>query len=96
MASGVGITFHTQMISHIAKAAYTNQPGNFEPQQALAQVQAEYGVTAPPQQAYAEGVTAVPNGPTPIPIASAAVVVILGILMTGVSLGFIQPGRLIG
>ena len=72
MASGVGITFHTQMISHIAKAAYTNQPGNFEPQQALAQVQAEYGVTAPPQQAYAEGVTAVPNGPTPIPIASAA------------------------
>ncbi len=31
-----------------------------------------------------------------IPIASAAVVVILGILMTGVSLGFIQPGRLIG
>ena len=31
-----------------------------------------------------------------IPIASAAVVMILGILMTGVSLGFIQPGRFIG
>lgn len=31
-----------------------------------------------------------------IPVASAAVVVVLGILMTGVSLGFIQPGRLIG
>ena len=31
-----------------------------------------------------------------IPIASAAVVVVLGILMTGVSLGFIQPGRFIG
>jgi nickel/cobalt exporter len=31
-----------------------------------------------------------------IPVASAAVVVVLGILMTGVSLGWIQPGRLIG
>lgn len=31
-----------------------------------------------------------------IPVASAAVVVVLGILMTGVSLGFIQPGRFIG
>lgn len=31
-----------------------------------------------------------------IPVASAAVVMILGILMTGVSLGFIQPGRFIG
>lgn len=31
-----------------------------------------------------------------IPIVSAAVVVVLGILMTGVSLGFIQPGRFIG
>ncbi|MEO8129115.1 MAG: hypothetical protein ABJF23_08820 [Bryobacteraceae bacterium] len=31
-----------------------------------------------------------------IPIASAAVVVVLGILITGVSLGFIQPGRFIG
>ena len=31
-----------------------------------------------------------------IPVASAAVVVMLGILMTGVSLGWIQPGRFLG
>ena len=60
------------MITHIAKAAYTNQPGDFHPQQALAQVQGDYGFIAPPQQAYAEGVTVVPNQPTPFPLASAA------------------------
>lgn len=64
------ITFNTHMIIQIANAAYTNQPGTFHPQQAMAQVQNGYGVTDP-QQAYAEGMTAIPNQPNPFPMAHA-------------------------
>ena len=66
----MGITFHTQMITIIAKAAYTSQPDHCHPQQALAQVQGDFGVTAP-QQAYAEGVTAIPTQPNLFPLAEA-------------------------